>query len=113
MTNTGFVGFNQYKAAVALEDQLSPEIKKVKSDSVTYMSEADKSWGLPDFYTTVEEDKQISAMSADLNTYLEEMYSKLIMGVEPLEHMDSFIATAKEMGIEKIIEIKQAAYDRK
>ena len=113
MTNTGFVGFNQYKAAAALEDQLSPEIKKVKSDSVTYMSEADKSWGLPDFYTTVEEDKQISAMSADLNTYLEETYSKLIMGVEPLENLDSFIATAKEMGIEKIIEIKQAAYDRK
>lgn len=113
MTNTGFVGFNQYKAAAGLEANLSDKAKAVKADSVAYMANADKSMVLGDIPTTLEEDKKSAELSADLGTYLSEMYSKFIMGVEPLDKLDSFIEQAKQLGLEEIIKIKQTAYDRK
>ncbi len=112
MPNTGFSGFNSYSAANALEANFPERLKKVKEASVNYSLNADKSMLLSTVPTTIEEDEEISSYSADLDTYISEMYSKFIMGSEPLENYDSFVKNAKKLGIEKIIKIKQKAYDR-
>lgn len=110
--NTGFTGFNSYLASSALEGKFNAKLKKVKEDSVNYSLEADKGMILPNLPTTIEEDEEISNSSADLSTYMSEMYSKFIMGVEPLDNFDEFQKNIKKLGIEKVIEIKQKAYDR-
>lgn len=110
--NTGFTGFNSYLAAIGLEGNFNEKLRKVKEDSVNYSLEADKGMILPNLPTTIEEDEEISNSSADLSTYMSEMYSKFIMGVEPLDNFDEFQKNIKKLGIEKVIEIKQKAYDR-
>ena len=53
---------------------------------------------LPNLPTTIEEDEEISNCSADLSTYMNEMYSKFIMGVSPIVYVHRLrIEKAKEL----------------
>ena len=62
---------------------------------------------------TTEESEQFSAISGDLITYVSETLSKLMLGELNLEgDLDTFIQTTKDMGMEDLMEIQQAAYDR-
>ena len=112
MTITGGFGFTQYKAAAALNSDLSDKAKKVIDDSVNYSLETDKSLLLPYMPGTADEKTEIATLSADLSTYMSEMYNKFILGYEPLENYDAFVQQCKDLGIEKIIAIYQTAYDR-
>lgn len=40
------------------------------------------------------------------------MINKFIMGKEPLDNFDSFVQTLKNMGIDDVLAVEQAAYDR-
>lgn len=62
-------------------------------------------------YTSVENDEMTNLMM-DIKTHKDEMMLKFIIGVSPLEEYDSFIEELKNMGIERVIEIKQNALDR-
>jgi len=112
MTNIGFVGLHQYKAEVALENDLPEEIKKVKNDSVEYSIKTDKSLLIPYLPLTAEENEEIAGIAADLDTYMSEMTNKFLLGKESMDKYDEFVEKCKEMGIKRIIEIRQAAYDR-
>ena len=112
MTNTGFAGYNSSLAAEALEANLPEKVKATKAQSVEYARETEKDWLIDLLPTTAEEDAEILSYSADLDTYLSEMYNRFIMGLEPLDAYDAFVEKAKSIGIEKVIAIKQAAYDR-
>ena len=59
-----------------------------------------------------EESQTRQSYQADINTYVEEMFLKFMMGVEPLENFEDFRATLKEMHIEELIATSQAAMDR-
>jgi putative aldouronate transport system substrate-binding protein len=48
----------------------------------------------------------------EVNTYITEMTTKFILGTEPLGSYDSFIATVRRMGIERAVEIENAALAR-
>ena len=48
----------------------------------------------------------------DIETYVKEMHIKYITGSESLDTFDSYLSTLKSMGIEDLLEIKQAQYDR-
>ena len=113
MTNVGWTGLHQYKSMLGLESKLEDRIKKVKTQSVQFSLNTDKSLLLPGTLpTTSDEDKQLAKITADLDTYLMEMYDKFLIGTEPIENLDTFVATAKELGLMDVIKIKQTAYDR-
>ena len=40
------------------------------------------------------------------------MINKFIMGKEPLDNFDKFVQTLKDMGIDDVLAVEQAAYDR-
>lgn len=61
---------------------------------------------------TVEENEYINRVWGDIETYCIEMINKYIMGTESLDTFPTFQQNLKDMGIERIIEYKQAAYDR-
>ena len=48
----------------------------------------------------------------DLGTYLNEMFVKFITGEVDLAAFDDYVATAKSMGLEELLRIYQARYDR-
>lgn len=61
---------------------------------------------------TPEESSEAAQIITDVNTYNSEMFMKFIMGVEPIENFDKYVAQLKKLGIDKYIQIQQAAYDR-
>ena len=44
--------------------------------------------------------------------YQKEMTLKFIMGTESLDNYDEYVENLKRMGVERAVEIQQAAYDR-
>ena len=62
-------------------------------------------------YTEAEADER-SKIVTTTNTYIEEMTSKFIIGLEPLEKFGEYKQHLKDLGIEKAISITQSAYDR-
>lgn len=66
----------------------------------------------PLVYLESDEQKQVSTILADLETYVEQMEAKFITGVEPLSNWDEYVQTVKEMNVDKLIQINQDAYDR-
>lgn len=61
---------------------------------------------------TTDETQEYNSIYSDIETYLDECVAKFITGAEPLSEYDHFVETLKQMGIERCVELKQAAYDR-
>lgn len=67
---------------------------------------------IPPITQTPEEADELSSMITNINSYHEEMVIKFIMGQESLDNYDNFVEQLKNYGIERVIELKQAALDR-
>ncbi len=61
---------------------------------------------------TAEETFEASGIINDVETYMMEMVYKIINGEEALDSWDACVERAKEMGLERVVEIYQTAYDR-
>ena len=61
---------------------------------------------------TTDESSELSAIENAINTYASEMALKFLTGEESLDNFDSFVETMNEMGLPRVLEIRQAAYDR-
>ena len=69
-------------------------------------------YSLPHLYMKDEELTEYAQLNNDINTYVEEMIAKFIIGAEPIESYDSMIQQLHSRGIDRVLEMKQAAYDR-
>lgn len=67
---------------------------------------------LPPVTFTVAEGQEVAQIMIDINTYIDEMRAKFILGTEPLANLDKFQATIKSMGIDKALKIYQTAFER-
>lgn len=67
---------------------------------------------MPPVFPSYKESQRYSSIMNDVNTFLGENYNKFVMGVQPLDQFDKFVATLKDMGIEEAIRIQQDALDR-
>jgi putative aldouronate transport system substrate-binding protein len=54
---------------------------------------------------------EYAALVTDINTYIEECRAQFISGALPLDRFDSYIATLKSMGMDRLLEILQESYD--
>ena len=61
---------------------------------------------------TTEESTEYSSLATSINTYASEMALKFLTGEESLDNFDSFVETMNEMGLPRVLELQQAAYDR-
>ena len=68
--------------------------------------------GYPPLSFTVEESERINSIMNNVNNYVNEMRTKFIMGTESLENYDEYLKQLKSMGIEEVIQIQQAAFER-
>ncbi|WP_168120236.1 extracellular solute-binding protein [Paenibacillus sp. HB172176] len=92
-----YYGFDQQKNAVKVFNKYYDNLKDTRMPRVT---------------ATDEEGQELSAIMAEVNTYREEMFMQFVMGSAPLSEFDSYKEQLKKMGIERAIEINQAALDR-
>lgn len=61
---------------------------------------------------TADEADRLLFLQADMKTYTKEMIQKFIMGTESLDKYDAFLNQLDAMGLDEVLEIKQAQYDR-
>jgi putative aldouronate transport system substrate-binding protein len=97
----------------SLRNSASYENEQEVWDCIELWDTQDSSWIMPDNIShTSEESRELANIMTDINTYRDEMTLKFIVGQEPIENFDNFVATIKKMNIDKAIEIKTAALTR-
>ncbi|WP_038111760.1 extracellular solute-binding protein [Tuberibacillus calidus] len=67
---------------------------------------------LPDVHYTTEEQDQINQLQPDIDKYIEQMEAKFVKGDESFNNWDKFVKTLNNLGVDKLVKINQAAYDR-
>lgn len=67
---------------------------------------------LPSLYAKDNEVKELANLENAVTTYANSTMVKLIMGVESLDNYDDIINELNSRGLQRVLEIKQAAYDR-
>ncbi|MFC4025044.1 extracellular solute-binding protein [Oceanobacillus longus] len=70
----------------------------------------EEAWSV--FTYTDEENNRLTALQADIHTYVNEMQDQFITGDVPFSEWDSYVETIESMGLEEYMEIQQAALDR-
>lgn len=66
----------------------------------------------PDVFYTAEELEKMSTIQTDVKTYIDQMYSKWMINGGIDSDWDAYIKKLKDMKLDELIKIKQAAYDR-
>lgn len=61
---------------------------------------------------SVEESDEYLGLYSDIETYMDENIVKFIVGDKSLDEFDAYVDTLVGMGIERCVELEQAAYDR-
>lgn len=67
---------------------------------------------LPPITPTTEEAGELSALMDGVGEYVKDAELRIIMGVDPIDAYGDMVKQLKLLGIERILEIKQAAYER-
>ena len=61
---------------------------------------------------TTEEAEEYAAVMSDIETYMEEIVTSVLVGNEPVSNLDEVADNLTAMRIQEAIDLKQAAYDR-
>jgi putative aldouronate transport system substrate-binding protein len=68
--------------------------------------------GIPTITPLTEEASTLTSLKNDINTYVNDMILKFIIGKEPIENFDKFAEHIKQLNVDKVLEINQAALAR-
>lgn len=66
---------------------------------------------LPPITIATDKSATFSKTMSDINTYVDEEFLKFVIGTEPLDKFDSYVAQLKKMEIDQAIQIQQEALD--
>ena len=67
---------------------------------------------MPMLNPTTEENSEQSTLFNAIDTYADEMYYKFIIGEESLDNFDQYVDTIRNMGIDRVLELKNTQYQR-
>lgn len=67
---------------------------------------------LPPVQKTERESAEFSAIMQDATTLVDEMSLRIILGIDPLDSFDDYVAQLKALNIDRAIAIQKAALDR-
>ncbi|MFC5649628.1 ABC transporter substrate-binding protein [Paenibacillus solisilvae] len=101
----GFVKQQFFKGAEGLPTSVE---NAKKSEALTLKQ--DQIW--PAFNFTSEEQTELTTLATDIQTYVDEMRDKFIVGDASFDKWDEYAATLNKMGLDRYIQIYQAALDR-
>lgn len=66
----------------------------------------------PQLFFTIEEREEVALVLDEIKNYTAQMEVKFITGEEPIENHARFVETLNSMGLERLTELYQAAYER-
>jgi putative aldouronate transport system substrate-binding protein len=86
--------------------------KQQKTAVENWMNTNQKAHMIPAVTATPEESSDLAKVMNDVETYKQEMVAKFILGQEPIENFDKYVAQIKKLGVDKAITIKEASIQR-
>ena len=89
-------------------NQEDPELVKAAENMQPYLAQAFPRRML----MTEEEQSVIGQYMTDIETRVNEMMYKFVMGQESLDSFDKYVEDLNSMGLDKVLEVRQAQYDR-
>lgn len=92
-----FKGFTELRQACVNTWYIESALKHLMPGSITL---------------TTDESTSIANESTAIDSYVAEMVAKFVLGQESLDGFDAFVEKVKGMGLEHVLEVKQAGYDR-
>jgi len=95
--NQQYYKFDQQKEAMVIYNQYYSNVESTR---------------LPRITQTADEAQELSSIMAEIETYKDEMLLRFVMGLEPIENFDKYVAQLQAMGIERALELRQAALER-
>ena len=84
----------------------------VRSIREQYENEGHVGKAFPTLAFTSDEQSIINEKYTEIETYVNEMIDKFIMGVESLDQFDAYAAKVESMGLQDVLNVYQTAYDR-
>lgn len=72
----------------------------------------DGAYVMPPITMTSDEGTKFANIMSDVNTYVDEMTNKFILGIEPMDKYDKFVEQINGMDLESAVKVQQAALDR-
>lgn len=102
-----FPSLFDYQTKEFMSQQMSTKSMEACEPLIPLMEEP-----FPLILATNDEAEQLVMLQADMDTYISEMIQKFVMGIEPLEKYDEFLAQLESMGLSDVLLIKQMQYDR-
>ncbi len=69
-------------------------------------------WKCENLPFTTAESKEIKGKMDDITVYVDEMVAKFVMGKEPIGNFENFRAQLKKMGIEDVLKLYNASYEK-
>lgn len=102
---TMLVSVQDYRAST------TEEIQFIASE--VWQENSDQDYTLPSTITmTTEESREYASLYGDIKTLVSEYTSGVIMGSRSLDEYEQFVADLESLGIERVMELMQAALDR-
>ncbi len=65
----------------------------------------------PEVHYTVDQSKELTALKTDIESYVEQMQANFVVGKASFDEWSDYIDTLNKMGLDRLIEINQEAYD--
>lgn len=88
-----------------------PQQKKALAAWTANAEEATKTV-VPAIMPTAEESEEYANLMAEIDKYKAQMLMKFIMGIEPIEKFDDYVAELKRLGVDRAMELQTAALKR-
>ena len=83
-----------------------------QNEAMDFINEATVEYALPNVSLTSEEAAIVSRILSDVETLLNEVCMKVILGQSPITEFDAAIQTMHNMGVDQMVEIHQTALER-
>lgn len=89
------------------------QMQQAKDAIANWADANSRSHKVPAITPSQAESSEFASIMNDINTYVKEMSSKFILGTADIDkEYDKFMETMNQMGLERALEIQQAAYER-
>lgn len=92
--------------------QLQFNYPQQQNATETWAQEADNMLVGTKYKFTAEENKRLAQLKADLNTYEAEMFTKMVIGKEPISKFDEYVEKIYGLGLDEVLEIYEVAHKR-
>ena len=108
-----YAGESNKPFVITREGLMATYTTEVQQQSLdVWMDEANTIREVPTLTFTTEESDEIALIMTDITTYVSENRINFIYGNRNVEEFEAFRSAIKDMGIDRVLEIYQNAYDR-